>query len=50
MTPSPPYLGTVRARCITRLNTPLLAGSVPTYCGQAVEKKCEKSEKKVKKK
>jgi hypothetical protein len=30
MTPPPPYLGTVRARCSAKLNTPLLAGSVPT--------------------
>lgn len=37
--PPSPHLGTVRARCSAKSNPPLLAGSVPTYCVQAIEKK-----------
>jgi len=48
MTPSPPpYLGTVRARCGAKLNTPLLARCVPTYCGQAIKKNEKKSKLKL---
>jgi len=40
--PPSPHLGTVRARCGAKSNpppSPLLAGSVPTYYVQAIEKK-----------
>ena len=37
--PPPPYLGTVRARCGAKLNTPLVAGTVPTCRFQAIKKK-----------